>query len=263
MKTRIAVVVVASLCLVSAPLAAAVLTVLPGGNSTSSELHRLDPESGGLVPVGDIGFAVGALAFADDGRLMGVDAIRDVVVAIDPATGHGTLVGALGVDINDTSFGLTFDRHGQLWLAAYAFGPGFGLYRVDAHSGAAVLVGPMDMSAVGGLAEVGTELLARGYELHRVDPGNGEHKPVGDDQPTIFSSRGMAADERGNLWSLVVCTACGAPSDVVSLVNLDPATGTMRSIATPELPSQARGLAISSSPYRFRDRIQLRPSAQK
>ncbi len=90
--------------------AAAVLYGAQGGPNTTSDLYIVDASNGSTTSIGPIGFAMTGLAFRpSDGVLFGITSNNSAsnsrsLITVDPATGAGTLVGALGKGIGDISF---------------------------------------------------------------------------------------------------------------------------------------------------------------
>jgi len=108
---------------------------------TSSTLYTVDPATGALTIVGDIGAGtcIIDIAINAQGQMYGVDIVSDVLMQIDPATGAGTVVGSLGVSANYAQ-GMDFEEDtGILYWAAYiASGE---LRIIDTATGASTLVG--------------------------------------------------------------------------------------------------------------------------
>jgi hypothetical protein len=83
-----------------------------GGTATNSDLYSIDSATGAATSIGSSGFGLTGLAFRpSDGVLFGVTSNNSAVnprslITVDPVTGAGTLVGALGVTsgIADISF---------------------------------------------------------------------------------------------------------------------------------------------------------------
>jgi len=86
-----------------------------------SKLYRVDPATGTSAYIGDITGAPGLIAIAVNaaGAMYGVDIVNDNLIAINKATGAGTVVGSLGVNANYAQ-GLDFDEDNNvLYWAAY------------------------------------------------------------------------------------------------------------------------------------------------
>ena len=121
-----------------------------GSNST---LYTIDPNSGALTTIGNIGAGtcIIDIAINAEGQMYGVDIVSDVLYQIDPNTGVGTLVGPLGASANYAQ-GMDFEEtSGILYWAAYTAS---GEMRViDTNTGASALVGAFPGGAeVDGLA---------------------------------------------------------------------------------------------------------------
>jgi PKD repeat protein len=117
-------------------------------NISRSTLYTVDLATGTPTVIGEI---TGAPAIIDiayntlDGFIYGVEIVNDVLVRIDPATGAGTVVGALGVSANYAQ-GMDFEEEsGVLYWAAYTTQ---GELRIlDPNTGASVLVGAFPSGA--------------------------------------------------------------------------------------------------------------------
>jgi hypothetical protein len=126
-------------------------------------LQRVDLETGELDPIGPLGLpgrVIVAVAFLPSGELVGVDSAQDELVRIDPESGQGTVVGALGVDWNleDNPADLAADACGRLWMIRPALDQlSSELYRLDPLTGAAESHGTFS-PAVFGLAAAGETL---------------------------------------------------------------------------------------------------------
>src|SRR5579885_3417804 len=116
----------------------------------ATNLYVLDPATGAVVrTVGPIGFAVTGMAFDPlTGVLYGVSAPRGTntrqLITINPATGAGTLIGPLGVVMDDIAFegdGTLFGWSGRI--------SGSDLYRINLTTGAATKVGEAGITDVG------------------------------------------------------------------------------------------------------------------
>jgi len=80
------------------------------------------------------------LASDASGALYGISLNSDNLFSIDTATGAGTVVGPLGIDINYAQ-GIAFDRTNNI-LYGTLYSIGGGLYTIDTTTGAATLVAP-------------------------------------------------------------------------------------------------------------------------
>ena len=225
-----------------------VVTIVPSADLTRSVLHRADLTSGGLLPVGDVGHPVRALAFDPSGDLFGIDALDDRLLRIDHLKGGGEIVGPLGVDVSDGNLGLAFDDDGRLWMSAYVFGRGHELYELDPEAGTARLVGPLDERASGGLTMRDGELLGMGYQLFTIDRTTAGHEPLPESEAGAFVSLGLDHDRAGRLWTILLCRTCAGPEEVLQLARIDPSSGEQKVVeGTVPLPQGLRGLAIRPS----------------
>ncbi|MBN1657754.1 MAG: carboxypeptidase regulatory-like domain-containing protein, partial [Anaerolineae bacterium] len=109
---------------------------------TSSTLYTIDPATGMLTTVGNIGAGscIIDIAINAAGEMYGIDIITDQLWQIDPMTGVGTPVGALGVSANYAQ-GMDFEEDtGVLYWAAYTTQGELRI--IDTATGASTLVGP-------------------------------------------------------------------------------------------------------------------------
>lgn len=138
------------------------LYVLGDANGGRSTLYRVNPhDTGDLESVGVIrgvettatGYtAVHTIAISPEGRMYGIEARSNKLVAIDKVSGKATVIGDLGIEISDgwrPPLAMDFDdATGALYLAA-----NLRLYRVSLETGRAVDLGevsphPLDSFAV-------------------------------------------------------------------------------------------------------------------
>jgi len=100
----------------------------------SGKLGTLDLGTRAVRVIGSTGLHLTDIAFSPDHKLYGVTFKN--FYRLDPATGHATFVGKLGVrGIN----ALVFDKSGHGYAAAFN---STNLYRVDATTGHATVIGP-------------------------------------------------------------------------------------------------------------------------
>ncbi len=82
------------------------------------------------------------IAIDNNGNVYGIDIVDDQLYSIDTATGAGTAIGSLGVDLNYAqdlgADPVTGDIYGALYQAG---GAGSGLFSIDKTTGAATLIG--------------------------------------------------------------------------------------------------------------------------
>lgn len=121
-----------------------------------SFLYTIDPVTAAptlIGPVGGVGVPgpgqgtgtlISGLAVDTDGRMYGIDLVADEIVAIDKASGAGSVLGSLGFDAN-YSQGLDFDDYtGTLYYAAFnASSEEAEMYTIDTTSGALTQVAPI------------------------------------------------------------------------------------------------------------------------
>jgi len=117
-------------------------------NGSSSRLFVIDPDTYSITLVGNIGSpAVIGIAADAAGNLFGIDLVTDSLYSIDSATGAGTLIGSLGVDINYAQ-DIGFDRVNNVLYGTLYSGTG-GLYTIDTTTGLATLKAPFGDELVG------------------------------------------------------------------------------------------------------------------
>ena len=126
----------------------------------TDQLWALSLETGDAIPLGPTGFAhIGALTFAPDGRLLGVDEHSRTLLHLDLASGAGSVIGRLDTPAL-TGAGLTFDQSGKLWLSDQQSGT---LYRIDPRS-ARILEREQSEEPITALTFLGRETLALGTD---------------------------------------------------------------------------------------------------
>ena len=197
----------------------------------SDELVLRDLETLSFSTIGTTGsITSAALAIRADGTLFSVSYFNDDLWQIDPATGAGTRIGALGVDLR-TDAGLTFDACGDLWMVT-----GGVLYEVDPDTASTSLVADFGGRTVALTAD-GDQLLtlAAGFvgspRLARIDPRNGTLALFGDPVPGSGTSEvGLDFDQDGRLWSIHWVDSQIPNPLFTSIANHDPVTGQVLSI---------------------------------
>ena len=152
------------------------------------------------MPVGPFGFVdVSGLAFGPDGTLYGLDAWTQVVIAIDPETGEGTVLGATGALVGN---GLTFTPDGRLYAVGFEADGAPALFTINLETGAAAEVGAFGpaFSITSSLGFVGEVLYADAKEestgvnwLVTIDRETGQATKVGPFDPFWTMSMGGMA----------------------------------------------------------------------
>jgi hypothetical protein len=218
------------------------------GNPTTN-LYVINPLNGSVVTtVGPIGFAVTGMAFDPaTGVLYGATAPRGTgareLITINSATGAGTVVGALGVTIDEISFasdGTLFGWSGRT--------SGSSLYRIDLNTGAATKVGNSGVTDFGVgfaidpatgqafLANAGASGVLRTVNLATgaVTPG-----PTLTGAPFPNGSIDAFAFDRGTLLALNLDESrpggVGNAPSATFLVSIDPTTGKVTTLG-PSVP---------------------------
>ena len=134
-----------------------------GGNTDGGHLYRLLPGTNILFLVGATGFPnVPGLAFAPDGALYGSAHVvgptlnANGLIAIDPVTGVGSLIGAYGIQLGQPVRGLNalavHPQTGVLYgIANTAFNGNNGdVFTIDPQTGAATHIGTLAEANTGG-----------------------------------------------------------------------------------------------------------------
>ncbi len=167
----------------------------------TDHLWMIDLDSGLPTDMGPVGYGnVEALAFAPNGTLYGIDAVREELITIDLVTGAGSQVGYLGVEIDGP--GLAFDVLGNLWMVDNSTQ---NLYSVDPRSGHATIIGTLGQQ-VTGLAARGMQLFGLGGDgtnnLVTINTATGAATPVGSLGTVTVQNGGLGFDAEGSLWGI-------------------------------------------------------------
>ncbi len=207
----------------------------------TNRLGLVDPTSGTVSEIGPTGAEVGAIAFAPDGRLFGVDSTADSLMILDIDTGAATLVGSLGFDVDRMS-GLTVDQSGAVWLVD-STPYGSRLYSVNPVSGAATLRGEVGYNDCQTLAAIGDTVYGDGFQELVIDTETGLGEPVAPNHSS-YPSIVLTADPAGVLWSIRYCSVCmGVPSVPWELTVTSTRTWESQTIAALDSRWEPRGLA--------------------
>ena len=192
----------------------AVLYGATGGN-VNSDLYTVNTATGATTSLGPIGFAVTGLAVdPTTGTLYGSTSMQSPsnpgsIIAINKATGAGTLVGSIGMPGEEVA-DLTFDAAGTLYGWTEIFGDD--LVTINTATGAATVVGNSGLFTFGsGIADVNGTLFYSG-------------EGVWGDLRTVDKSTGLTT---------VVSTLQGAPSntDAIAAMAAHPDTGVLFGVA--------------------------------
>ena len=108
-----------------------------GYDGSNSLLYTVDLETAATTLVGTIlsGSLVIGIACDADGNLYGIDLSNDNLISIDKATGAGSTIGSLGININYAQ-DIAFDRDNDI-LYGTLYTTSGGLYEIDVATGAA------------------------------------------------------------------------------------------------------------------------------
>jgi hypothetical protein len=177
-------------------------------HDAQGRLAIVDVDSGQVTLIGDMGVEMTDIAFAQDGRLFGVD--FETLYEIDPRTAATTTIGSHDVPGGNA---LVFAADGTLYAMG---GTSTQLYEVDPASGASTALGDVGGFSAGDLAFYGGELFlaTAGHVLVQIDLGP---PATGADVGAFgfFDVYGLATSDGGVLYGV-------AGDDIFSV---DPATG--------------------------------------
>jgi len=213
-----------------------------GEQRGSSFLYQLDLETGELVPVGAIGFAVTQIAFDADGRLYGVGHESDELLVIDPISGAGAPVGPLGVEVVEVT-GLTAGEGARLWMTALGDVDGPSLYEIDTSSGTATRRAAISYDHLGSLARRAGTVYVVTSTLGVLNLSTGAVTPVPGTNLGIWWARAADLDADGALHGLMLCQVCMGPMDVLIASTIQTSTGTILGQGV-GVPHGTWGLAI-------------------
>jgi hypothetical protein len=206
-------------------------------DSINDTLYRVDLNTGAVTPVGaGVGFNdVTSLSFSPGGVLFGIDSNTDSLITINTATGVGTLVGALGVNVSSDT-GLTFDSSGNLWLSQ----DNGDFFRVNPVTGAATFIGNLGEGDVEGLAAFGNVIFGLGETNNRIGTINtttGVFTPIGTLGFDVGTDLGLDFAPDGRLFGI---------DTVERIFIIDPATGMGTLVATLQQDRSFESLAIAA-----------------
>src|SRR5215831_11788091 len=202
--------------------AAVMAAIVPGGlyGTDGANLYLIDTATGAaslIGPHGPVEFAIGALAFADNGVLYGISLTEDAqLYRIDVTTGAASAIGRLGIGFIFEG-GLTFDAAGRL----------IGVDQGDDNT--ATTFGPPGGQArdINGLTRDGAVVYGidrPSNSLGRLDVATGSYTQIGLTGATIGDTGGLAFDEAtGALYATFAADG--------GFYRIDPATGTATLIA--------------------------------
>jgi len=110
---------------------------------TGNQLFHIDLDDGAASFIGTMGntqFMVG-MGCDSAGNIYGVDIYDDNLYSINKTTGAATVIGPLGIDLDEYAQDMDFDKDNDvLYLSGLVNGMG-GLYTINTSTGAATLVG--------------------------------------------------------------------------------------------------------------------------
>lgn len=230
-----------------------------GSTATTSDLYTVDRQTGVTASVGPSGFALTGLAFRpSDGVLFGVTSNLSAanprsLVTIDPNTGAGTLVGALGV-VNGIA-DITFRSDDTL----FGFSPGTRqLYTINTSTGAATAVSataiPAPIQGLGIAFDANNVLwtFPKGTSgaYYTVDPNTAALTLQGtlSNSPIAGSIAAAAFDEAGVLYVVI-----SAPTWYLATINLS--TGVISAVGITDDFMDA--LAFTPAPPRVPVKVTL------
>lgn len=214
--------------------AAAMAALVPGGlyGTDGANLYLIDTASGAaslIGPHGPVEFAIGALAFADNGALYGIsltDAAQ--LYQIDVTTGAASAIGPLGIGFIFEG-GLTFDTAGRLIGVDQGDDATATTFEINTATGAAAIIGPPGGQArdINGLTRDGAVVYGidrPSNSLGRLDVATGSYTQIGLTGAAIGDTGGLAFDEAtGALYATFAADG--------GFYKIDPATGAATLIA--------------------------------
>jgi len=214
--------------------AAAMAALVPGGlyGTDGANLYLIDTASGAaslIGPHGPVEFAIGALAFADNGALYGIsltDAAQ--LYQIDVTTGAASAIGPLGIGFIFEG-GLTFDTAGRLIGVDQGDDATATTFEINTATGAATIIGPPGGQArdINGLTRDGAVVYGidrPSNSLGRLDVATGSYTQIGLTGAAIGDTGGLAFDEAtGALYATFAADG--------GFYKIDPATGAATLIA--------------------------------
>jgi len=185
------------------------------------------PDSSPVDPIqpaiiGDTGMLVHGLATTADGRLVGIDGGREVLVELDRRTGATLDLVALSSGAGPLA-SLDFDANGQLWMMDAR-----DLFRIDTVTGAVAHVVEADRALESFAIHGGRFIGGEGPELLELDPDTGATTILASFQgPYWFCNVAALASDGVDLWGVLLCA--GSPptpeSQPYPLVRFDLTTG--------------------------------------
>ena len=214
--------------------AAAMAAIVPGGlyGTDGANLYLIDTATGAaslIGPHGPVEFAIGALAFADNGVLYGISLTDGAqLYRIDVTTGAASAIGPLGIGFIFEG-GLTFDPAGRLIGVDQGDDVAATTFEISTATGAATIIGPPGGQArdINGLTRDDTVVYGidrPSNSLGRLDVGTGSYTQIGLTGVTIGDTGGLAFDEAtGALYATFAADG--------GFYRIDPATGTATLIA--------------------------------
>jgi hypothetical protein len=165
------------------------------------------PGSSSIDPVqpvinGDTGALLHGLASTPDGRLIGIDGAREVLVEVDRWTGATTDLVALDHGAGPLA-SLDLDASGQLWMA-----DDHDLFRIDTATGAVTHVVQADRLLESFAVHQGRLLASEGSELLELDPDTGATTILASFQGPFWYCTVMAlASDGAELWGVLPCAS--------------------------------------------------------
>jgi Domain of unknown function (DUF4394) len=214
--------------------AAAMAAIVPGGlyGTDGANLYLIDTTTGAanlIGPHGPVEFAIGALAFADNGALYGISLTADAqLYRIDVTTGAASAIGPLGVGFVFEG-GLAFDPAGRLIGVDQGNAGAATTFEINTATGAATIIGPPGGQArdINGLTRDGTVVYGIDRptdSLGRLDVATGTYTQIGLTGATIGATGGLAFDDANNTLYASFAADGG-------FYRIDPATGAATLIA--------------------------------
>lgn len=229
-------------------------------------LYRINLDNAQTTRLGEFGFYSGqpivdveGLAHAPDGTLYGVADNLKVLLRIDPASGHTSIVNFLResgrlFDPNaNLDVGLAFTCDGRLWMSSAQLGQ---LWELDPATAEARAVGSL-AARLSGLAAQGDQLYGIGSGtaegLYLVNRQNAQTQRIGSLGAGFPPSASIAFDAQGRLWGSLGFNPPTLRSDLVEIDTRSGAVVSTRAILGPDFAPSGNyrnvdALAIAATP---------------
>jgi hypothetical protein len=168
------------------PLAKKMYLAATNFSTATAELYTIDLATAAATRIGIVTNSPGLLAIAAScaGELYGVDGTNNSLIRISPATGAGTVVGALGIDVPLVAQDADFDpASGVLYWAVFIAGS-TSLRSIDTATGASTFI----RTIAGDIVAFGIPGVCRSSGLEQEKSNGPEQFDLGQNYPNPFSA---------------------------------------------------------------------------